>query len=482
MQGQHKTVLICEAREEIARRIASQVEFLGYRPQVAVDAAGFMAANEGSHCVGTVLVGSDPHFDRLANVLRTLSEKGSQAACYLLQDPASDEAVPAELTSRIRGVLSLDLDYQQLQDALDECAGDTSQPPGDEAVAQAYLRRQLVGGSDDMQSVHRLIMQVARTEASVLVTGESGTGKEVVARAVHSLSSRRDAPFVPVNCGAIPAELLESELFGHEKGAFTGAVSTRQGRFEIAQGGTLFLDEIGDMPLDMQVKLLRVLQERTFERVGSHKTRRCDVRIIAATHRNLEQLVAEGKFRMDLFYRLNVFPIEIMPLRKHPADIPALVACFARKLQREQGISLQLTDNAQACLGRYYWPGNVRELYNLLERMAILFPGQPVQWSDLPEKYRPNHELFTEQESVVCDSPVKDMTPGSIDTLANLPSDGIDLRPHLAGIERSLMTQALAQSEWVVARAAKLLNLQRTTLVEKMRKFEIQRPEELPEY
>lgn len=357
--------------------------------------------------------------------------------------------------------------------------GEQAQTRDTAFCGQAMLVRQLVGDSESIQSLHRLIQQVAGSEATVLVSGESGTGKEVVARCVHNLSNRSDGPFVPVNCGAIPAELLESELFGHEKGAFTGAISARQGRFEIAQGGTLFLDEIGDMPLDMQVKLLRVLQERTYERVGSHKTQRCDVRIVAATHRNLEQLVSEGKFRMDLFYRLNVFPIEITPLRKRAGDIPALVACYARKLRRQQSVNLELSADAQNCLSRYYWPGNVRELYNLLERLAILFPDRVVQWSDLPEKYRPNHELFA-QES--CDDSTGNIEQEMPANIACLPSEGIDLRPHLAGIERSLMTQALTQSEWVVARAAKLLNLQRTTLVEKMRKFEIQRPDELPEY
>jgi sigma-54 specific flagellar transcriptional regulator A len=317
---------------------------------------------------------------------------------------------------------------------------------------------------------------VAATDASVLISGESGTGKEVIARCVHNLSSRRDSPFVPINCGAIPAELLESELFGHEKGAFTGAISSRPGRFEIAEGGTLFLDEIGDMPLDMQVKLLRVLQELTFERVGSHKTIRANVRIVAATHRNLEQLIAEGKFRMDLFYRLNVFPIEITPLRKRVSDIPMLAEAYINKLEREQRNSIRLSDSAMACLARYYWPGNVRELFNLLERLAILYPDKLIKWSDLPDKFRPNEELFVEQQEELVDW--QTLGAGG----AALPMDGIDLRPHLADIERHLMTQALAQSDWVVARAAKLLNLQRTTLVEKMRKFDIQRPEKLTDY
>ncbi|MCB1767887.1 MAG: sigma-54-dependent Fis family transcriptional regulator, partial [Candidatus Competibacteraceae bacterium] len=216
------------------------------------------------------------------------------------------------------------------------------------------LFRNLVGVSREMQEVRDLIKQVAGTEATVLITGESGTGKEAVASNIHGLSPRRDRPFVPVNCGAIPSELLESELFGHEKGAFTGAISSRQGRFEIAEGGTLFLDEIGDMPMDMQIKLLRVLQERTYERVGSNKTMRADVRIVAATHQNLEQLVAEGKFRMDLFYRLNVFPIQVAPLRERAGDIPLLVESYIKKREFERLGSLRLSDCALASLARYF--------------------------------------------------------------------------------------------------------------------------------
>lgn len=481
MQVQQKSVLICDANEQLAKRLASQTRFLGFNATLANDELTFRRELRETDKFGAVLVRADESYTQLASVVQAIGEGHLNAGIYLIRDADVTAAPPVVLASHLDGTLPAGASYRELQAVLEESV-DTAESEHATSGSESMLSRLLVGDSSDMQAVHRLISQVAGTEASVLVTGESGTGKEVVARCVHTLSNRSDGPFVPVNCGAIPAELLESELFGHEKGAFTGAVSARQGRFEIAQGGTLFLDEIGDMPLDMQVKLLRVLQERTFERVGSHKTLHSDVRIVAATHRNLEQLVAEGKFREDLFYRLNVFPIEITPLRKHSSDIAALVACYVKKLRLEQGVELTLSDNAQACLTRYYWPGNVRELYNLLERLAILFPGQVVQWSDLPEKYRPNHELFVEEQTASAEPGSTDLNPVAIGSVANLPSEGIDLRPHLAGIERSLMTQALAQSEWVVARAAKLLNLQRTTLVEKMRKFEIQRPDELPDY
>ncbi|MCL4104533.1 UNVERIFIED_CONTAM: hypothetical protein GTU68_047495 [Idotea baltica] len=339
------------------------------------------------------------------------------------------------------------------------------------------MLRALVGNSPDIKHIRELLVQVADSDASVLISGESGTGKEVVARTLHNVSSRGQGPFVPINCGAIPLDLLESELFGHEKGAFTGAISSRRGRFEMAEGGTLFLDEIGDMPMNMQVKLLRVLQERCFERVGGNKTIETNVRIVAATHRNLEQMVKEGTFRVDLFYRLNVFPIEISPLRERVEDIPLLVKSFVRKLELESRIPPKLSDDVLACLAKYYWPGNVREVFNLIERLAILFSGRTVHWSDLPDKFRPNHDWLAEQ----LQEPNSHSQQRSSFVISSmpLPCDGIDLKPHLADIECDLMAQALEQSEWVVARAAKLLNLRRTTLVEKMRKFELSRPEEL---
>jgi len=363
------------------------------------------------------------------------------------------------------------------------------------------LARELVGSSAPIEGIRRLIAQVAPSDASVLILGESGTGKEVVARGIHQLSKRASGPFVPVNCGAIPGELLESELFGHEKGAFTGAISSRQGRFEMAAGGTLFLDEIGDMPLQMQVKLLRVLQERCFERVGSNKTQSCDVRVIAATHQNLEERVDAGDFRMDLFYRLNVFPIDIPPLRQRVEDVPALVRRFVDLMERENRGSVSLSDDAMACIMRYSWPGNVRELSNLVERLAILHPDREVIPTDLPGKYVQGRKaslddaipemfergdeasLFAALPESSDDAPARygSSFSASDESAVVLQGDGMDLKSHLADLERSLMVQALEQNDWVVARAAKMLNLQRTTLVEKMRKYEILRPLDAPE-
>ena len=307
-----------------------------------------------------------------------------------------------------------------------------------------------------MRGVRELVAQVAPSEATVLVVGETGTGKELVARSIHELSARAAGPFVPVNCGAIPAELLESELFGHEKGAFTGAIATRQGRFEMASGGTLFLDEIGDMPLDMQVKLLRVLQERTFERVGSTRTLTADVRIVAATHQNLEALVEEQKFRMDLFYRLDVFPIRTPPLRDRAGDIAGLIEHQLSNLPDADGLTL--TEAALKRLGQYPWPGNVRELMNLVERLTILHAGQSVDVQHLPEKYRYAGDAGSSEAVVV-----------------GLPDEGIDLKDHIARMETQLIQEALDRENGVVAKAAALLGLQRTTLVEKMKKLGIQR-------
>ncbi|MCJ8271344.1 MAG: sigma-54 dependent transcriptional regulator, partial [Psychrosphaera sp.] len=283
------------------------------------------------------------------------------------------------------GSLRFPIKYPQLSNALQQATIYRGQF---ESPGQTLDFRRLVGNSAAMKAVQRMIDQVSDSGANVLILGESGTGKEVVARNLHHFSSRREKPFVPINCGAIPAELLESELFGHEKGAFTGAITARKGRFEMAEGGTLFLDEIGDMPLPMQVKLLRVLQERTYERVGSSKSLTANVRVIAATHRNLEVHIEEGRFREDLFYRLNVFPIEIPALRERPEDIPLLINELIMRIEHENRGTVRFTSAAIASLCRCPWSGNVRELANVIERLVILFPYGTVDFDDLPEKFQ----------------------------------------------------------------------------------------------
>ncbi|MDD2762053.1 MAG: sigma-54 dependent transcriptional regulator, partial [Methylomonas sp.] len=280
-------------------------------------------------------------------------------------------------------------------------------------------------------------------------------------------------------------ELLESELFGHEKGAFTGALTSRQGRFEMAEGGTLFLDEIGDMPMPMQVKLLRVLQERTFERVGSNKTIQCDVRIIAATHRQLEREIEEKRFREDLFYRLNVFPIDVPALRDRAEDIPYLIDDLVKRMEVANRGSVRLTRNAIAMLMQHHWPGNVRELSNLIERLAIIYPDGLVDASDLPEKFQ-GYQIpedakldWTEPESPDGNISVEErvmlekMAPVVPGKTIQLPEQGIDLKEYLTDLENELIRQALEECNGVVAHAAKLLNMRRTTLVEKLRKVDV---------
>ncbi|MEH6532361.1 MAG: sigma-54 dependent transcriptional regulator [Photobacterium frigidiphilum] len=383
------------------------------------------------------------------------------------------------------GELSLPLNYNQLTDALRHCqeflGKQTLHIP--QLGSKNMLFRSMVGRSDSISQVRRLIEQVSSTDASVLILGESGTGKEVVARNIHYHSSRCKGPFVPVNCGAIPAELLESELFGHEKGAFTGAISSRKGRFELADGGTLFLDEIGDMPMSMQVKLLRVLQERSFERVGGNKTIKVNVRIVAATHRNLDEMIADNTFREDLYYRLNVFPIEMPALRERSEDIPLLLQELLARMEAEGAKLIHFTPRAITSLMEHEWAGNVRELANLVERLIILYPGEMVDVNHLPMKYRYSHIpdfqpednfLSTEEQeqSALADmfasTYVEEEDPAGLN---DLPPEGLNLKEMLAELEVEMIRQALEAQAGVVSRAADMLGMRRTTLVEKMRKY-----------
>ncbi|ASK54791.1 sigma-54-dependent Fis family transcriptional regulator [Vibrio tarriae] len=394
------------------------------------------------------------------------------------------------------GELDFPLNYPQLSDALRHCKEFLGRK-GFQVLATARkntLFRSLVGQSMGIQEVRHLIEQVSTTEANVLILGESGTGKEVVARNIHYHSGRRNGPFVPINCGAIPAELLESELFGHEKGAFTGAITARKGRFELAEGGTLFLDEIGDMPMSMQVKLLRVLQERCFERVGGNSTIKANVRVIAATHRNLEEMIDGQKFREDLYYRLNVFPIEMPALRDRIDDIPLLLQELMTRMEAEGAQPICFTPRAINSMMEHNWPGNVRELANLVERMVILYPNSLVDVNHLPTKYRysdipefqPEPSRFSsveEQERDVLEGifaedfnfeEQQEFAP-DIDAPQALPPEGVNLKELLADLEVNLINQALEAQGGVVARAADMLGMRRTTLVEKMRKYNMQR-------
>ncbi|HEB57584.1 MAG TPA: sigma-54-dependent Fis family transcriptional regulator [Gammaproteobacteria bacterium] len=342
------------------------------------------------------------------------------------------------------------------------------------------LFRSLIGKSPAMKEVHNEIRQVAASDANVLILGDSGTGKEVVARNIHYFSNRKNKPFVPVNCGAIPHELLESELFGHEKGAFTGAITSRQGRFSMAEGGTLFLDEIGEMTMAMQVKLLRVLEERVFERVGGTTTIHADVRIIAATNRNLEEMVKQGKFREDLYFRLDVFPINLPALRDRIEDLPLLIKELVTRLEITKQCSVRFTQDAVVAMSKYDWPGNVRELANQIERMSIKHPDGLVGESDLPARIRAS-----------ASSGNKGLEPHEIDDCSvqsyynrtestdmpqfNFPAEGFNLKTYMSNIEIKIIQDALDSTGGVIAHAAKTLGLRRTTLAEKMRKHHIDR-------
>jgi sigma-54 specific flagellar transcriptional regulator A len=480
-------ILLLDRDTARAERLAALLEFMDFTPRIVDDVADVdLARAHGNDWVAVVVgdVDGDPAWPGFVD---WLARQALHPPLLELPGNPADASWRSSIHPAAVWPLAWPVRHQQLQDALRRA----SLKRLDDDAIRERPRCGPTGRSHGVLRLNRMIDQVAAFDTTVLILGESGTGKEVVARSVHERSPRRDKPFVAINCGAIPPELLESELFGHEKGAFTGALTQRKGRFEMAEGGTLLLDEIGDMSLPMQVKLLRVLQERNFERVGGNQTMKCNVRVIAATHRDLEERIANGQFREDLFYRLNVFPIEMPALRERAEDLPDLVAAILRQLSESGRGQVSLADDAIAALQLYAWPGNVRELSNLLERLAVLHPSGKVRAGDLPARYRVG---MAEAAPPVAEAPMLaaaealgatgsflgGRTPGGIDpsTLSpttSLPAQGIDLRGHMAGIELELIRAALGQSSGIVAHAAHLLGLRRTTLVEKLRKYGIER-------
>lgn len=470
------TILICSSNSVYLESLSIILEFIG---ETVLKTANLDELTDSLGCNETIFrsVIIDTNLPNFSDVISNSSSKQP----FLIIGEYLNEFV--NLHANIVGALAHDIKYAKLTQELHNCQDFLNKRPSTHAISgsSSMLFRSLVGRSDNIQEVRVLIEQVASTDANVLVLGESGTGKEVIARNVHYYSKRREGPFIPVNCGAIPPELLESELFGHEKGAFTGAYTARKGRFELAEGGTLFLDEIGDMPHPMQVKLLRVLQERTFERVGGSKTITCNVRIVAATHQHLEEQIKDGKFREDLFYRLNVFPIDVPALRERKSDIPLLLQELVTRMESEYNTSVRFTQRCMESLMMADWSGNVRELSNLVERLVILYPNNLIDVNDLPAKYRhldvpqfqPDYpEEMQEQDAFaaifsgeeVVDVPEKPM-------MTELPSEGVNLKEMLSELEVDLIRQALEQQDYVVSRAADILGMRRTTLVEKMRKY-----------
>ncbi|WP_336366953.1 sigma-54 dependent transcriptional regulator [Marinobacter sp. C2H3] len=474
--SQNNKVLVLSQDEARRRDMLTILEFLGEEEVVAGDDALSLleaAGQDAGHAATLSVAIVNGEEDGAEAMVAQVCGVSDGIPVLLVGDP-SLAGLSEEHGRRVIARLHWPLNYTKFIDSLYRAQVYRDQFDRSRGRAQqrgVQLFRSLVGTSRKVQQVRQLMEQVADKDVSVLITGESGTGKEVVARNLHYHSTRRDKPFVPVNCGAIPAELLESELFGHEKGAFTGAITARVGRFEMAEGGTLFLDEIGDMPLNMQVKILRVLQERTFERVGSNRTQTADVRIIAATHKNLETMIESGNFREDLYYRLNVFPIEMPALRERVEDIPLLINELIARMEKEKRGSLRLNSAAIMSLCRHDWPGNVRELANLVERLAIMHPYGVIGVQELPKKFRYVDDL--DENRSVEDSGMPSMVPGlvGLDAPALLPVNGLDLKDYLANLERQLIQQALDEAGGVVARAAEKLRIRRTTLVEKVRKY-----------
>ena len=444
--GETNTVYVLDSDPDRSAEISHRLRFLNYEPRV-VESGDALRSLQGQDAVA-VMLGQCENGDDTAQTLKELAESRPDLPVLVIADQTTEDR-GAQAAAQPTWRINMPLRRSEVLALLKRA----------ERYSGVERRQRITGSSRSIKEVRALIEQVADFDTNVLVTGESGTGKELVARTVHELSDRADKPFVPINCGAIPAELLESELFGHEKGAFTGAISDRTGRFELAEGGTLFLDEIGDMSLQMQVKLLRVLQERCFERVGSNITRRCNVRIVAATHRDLAAAVAAGDFREDLYYRLNVFPIEMPPLKKRASDLPALLDELLVQHHDDDidGGALRVSPAALQALAGYDWPGNIRELSNLVERLAILKPVGVIELDDLPAKYR---------------APVaKDARPAR--ESGDSPAAPDNLKAHLQAVERDLILQAMAASDGVVAQAARLLKLRRTTLVEKLAKYQL---------
>jgi len=493
-------ILLIDDNKTRSQHLEIILRFMEYRVEIA-DSSNY-AAFDFDQFLG-IFAGDG--IDNQAAIIGDITDKAGKIPVALVIDKGIDKSATLQASIALNNdavqVLEWPVTYPGLKRITDKMSGSYGRRDSDQQPAiqrssldrRGYDRRfsaadRLKGTSQAIVNIRKSIAQVAESDATVLILGESGTGKEIVARALHDASFRRSKLFVPINCGAIPGELLESELFGHEKGAFTGALSARQGRFEMAEGGTLFLDEIGDMPMPMQVKLLRILQERTFERVGSNKTIHCDVRVIAATHRRLADEIKEGRFREDLFYRLNVFPIEMSPLRERAEDIPLLVKDISACMEASNRGSVNFTNASLAVLMQYEWPGNIRELANLIERLAIIYPNEQVDVGNLPEKFQhykvPDesrdeiNRAFTEtvninainlSKKMEADTTIEDQSIA----LAQLPEQGIDLKEYLTVMEGDLIRQALNECNGVVAHAAKRLNMRRTTLVEKLRKYDL---------
>ncbi len=475
------------------RELATKLEFLGESVQGAAWLEWPRAAPEAKEFPVVFVLASAKASER--ETLADLLAHFSRSAIVLLDADELPDCVDDSARARMFAAAGAAAHFRELLDVLHkarlchQCLGGSADAEVSSSLAAA---QGLIGSSPAITAIREMVARLSGTEVNVLITGESGTGKEIVARSLHRVSGREGKAFVPVNCGAIPGELLESELFGHERGAFTGAVATSVGRFERAHGGTLFLDEIGDMPLNMQVKLLRVLEEGSFERVGGNRSIRADARILAATHKNLEEMIACGEFREDLYYRINVFPLQMPPLRERAEDIPLLLNDLIGNLESAGKGSVRFNSAAISALCGHRWPGNVREFANLIERMAILHPHGIVGLEQLPERLRgadgqdckseesPRSTQASPAPAALRPTPPTSMPPASMPPVSMPPVpmppiQSLDLKRYLANLEKDFIERALQDSNGVVKHAAERLRLGRTTLIEKMRRHGIGR-------
>ncbi len=383
-------ILVISDDECLQNRMQVILEFLG-EPVIVADNKSWKQLNVLADELLCVITGFKKLNSKEATILNEVHDFGNEVPFILVTEIELKTKLSTKIEHQTVAKLNYQFGHGQLLTALHDCQialENNSAIDNKGKNRPVPLFRSLVGVSDSIKKVRELIHNVCDTEANVLILGETGTGKEVVARNIHYHSSRQGKPFVSINCGAIPHDLLESELFGHEKGAFTGAHSARMGKFELAHTGTIFLDEIGDMPLAMQVKLLRVLQERSFEKVGGNKTIEIDVRVIAATHRDLTQEITKNTFREDLFYRLNVFPIRVPALRERIEDLPLLINELLARIEGQKRNPVNILDEAIEQLSLYTWPGNVRELANIIERLAIMHPNEIIGRNELPDKFK----------------------------------------------------------------------------------------------
>jgi len=460
----NENILIIDDSPEIVTQFANFLKEEGFEVETALDGQAGIAKIEKRFYDLIITDLKMPGLDGM-QVLKYVQENSPDSICIILTGYGTVknavEAIKLGAFDYLTKPIKLDEILITLKRALEYRNLRRENINLKNQLRKKYRFENIVGDSEKMQKIFEVIEKVADSDSTILILGESGTGKELIAKAIHYNSYRREGPFIPVNCAAIPSELLESELFGHEKGAFTNAIRTRIGRFELANGGTIFLDEIGDMSPVLQSKLLRVLQDRQFERIGGIKTIKTDIRVIAATHQDLKLAVEQKRFREDLYYRLNVIPIHLPPLRERKSDIPLLAHHFLDHFNRTKKKKIKgFTKEAMDKLIQYDWPGNVRELENTIERVVILLDGDFITPQDLPEKFQ-------------------NLTRENIPQEIIIPDEGISLEEAVNEFERKLILQALQKTGWVKNKAARLLNLNRTTLIEKIKRQNLYPPDSI---